>query len=498
MKKVLSIIISLALVIGMVPFCWGAEGFADVKTESNEGAAITKLYEAGIVNGFNDGLFHAERGLTRAQFCKMANKVFGFTEVGTETFRDVPATYWGATEISIAQKAGYIKGVGNGNFGPDRPLTREQVCIMLVRIIKPEPLEFTGTITDAVSEWAINDVKTALAYYMFTLEAGGKFRAQQAITRGEVSVVLARYLNTGSPIVKPDSEFVMAIKNLSRALDTISMTTMEKAVLSPLKECLNKAIAVADEGTVEVTKEYVAKTYANEIKKISEAYNALSQANKDAMRKKISPIASIDAATILYEIFLVESAPSSGGGGGGGGGGGDTAHNNTGDGGNNDGGNTGDDNTGDDNTGDNNNPGGDNNQGDNGDGEDDNEPPAPTPDRSEVVIAIEKVVNQITTMQEEDEYLFNSYEQTVIEPLMDCLNDVLDDAASGTKITKAYVKSEYGYSGGPIPTVKKAMKDLENLEKRDPTKPYWTKLKTTLGKLDPDATAVLEEYFLND
>ena len=492
MKKILSIIITLALVVGMMPFCWGAEGFSDVNAESIEGAAITKLYDAGVVNGFNDGLFHAERGLTRAQFCKMINKVFGFTEVGTETFKDVAATYWGATEISIAQKAGYIKGVGNGNFGPDRALTREQVCIMLVRIIQPEPIEFTGVITDAVSDWALDDVKTALAYYIFTLEDGGKFRAQQAITRGEVSVVLSRYLNSSTPIVKPDSEFVMAIKDLSRAFGTMEMTAVEKAVLNPLKACLDKAIAVADEGKVEVTEDYVKSTYANEIKKIGEAYNAMSEANASAMRAKISPIVSVKAAGVLYNLFLVESAPSSGGGGGGGG---DTENNNP-----------GDDNTGDTgNEGDNNNPGGENsgdnnNPGDGGNDDDNNhdEPPAPTPDRSEVVLAIEKVVSQITTMQEKDEYLFNSYELTVIEPLMDCLNDVLDDAAAGTKITKAYVKSEYGYYGGPIPTVKSAMKELENLEKRDPTKPYWTKLKTTLGKLDPDATTVLEEYFLND
>lgn len=480
MKKVLSIIVSLALIVSILPTCWGAAGFADVNAESIEGAAIAKLYDAGIVNGFNDGLFHAERGLTRAQFCKMANKVFGFTEVGSEHFNDVPATYWGATEISIAQKAGYIKGVGNGNFGPDRALTREQVCIMLVRIIKPEPLEFTGTITDAVSDWAIDDVKTALAYYMFTLENGGKFRAQQAITRGEVSVVLARYLNSSTPIVKPDSEFVMALKDLSRAFGNMQMTVAEKAVLNPLKECLDKAIAVADEGKVEVTESYIKANCAKELKAIGDAYNSMSKANADAMRKKISTAVSVKAATVLYDLFLVEAAPS---GGGGGGGGGDTGNNNTGD----------------DNTGDTGNEGntGDNNP-DGGDDEEDEDPPAPTPDRSEVVLAIEKVVNQITTMQEEDEYLFNSYELTVIEPLVDCLNDVLDDAKGGIKITKAYVKGEYGYYGGPIPTVKSAIRNLENLEKTDPTKPYWTKLKTTLGKLDPDATAVLEEYFLND
>ena len=103
MKKTLLSITSLLIVLCMTFSCFAAAGFADVKADTTEGAAINQLADAGIINGYLDGLFHAERSLTRAQFCKIANKVFGYTEKGTETFGDVPATYWGAEEISIAQ-----------------------------------------------------------------------------------------------------------------------------------------------------------------------------------------------------------------------------------------------------------------------------------------------------------------------------------------------------------------------------------------------------------
>ena len=38
---------------------------------------------------------------------------------------------------------------------------------------------------------------------------------------------------------------------------------------------------------------------------------------------------------------------------------------------------------------------------------------------------------------------FYSSELKIVNPLLECLYNVLDDAAAGTKITKAYVKSAY-------------------------------------------------------
>ncbi len=318
MKKLLSTAVSVLLVFCMICSCFAeAISFADVNADTVEGAAITKLAEAGIINGYPDNLFHAERSLTRAQFCKLANKVFGYTEIGTETFNDVPAKYWGATEISIAQKAGYIKGVGNGNFGPDRPLTREQVCVMLVRILGYQPLDFVAEISDPVSSWAEQDVKTALAYYIFSLEANGQFRAQKAITRGEVSVVLARYLTSSEPIVKPDSEFVMAIKDLSAAFAKLDLTAAETKVITPLKNCIDKAIALADAGT-DVTKEYIEKNYTSELQSIRAAYTAMSSSDSSAMKMKIAKLIDTKTAVVLYDAFLVvvtsENEGSSGGG----------------------------------------------------------------------------------------------------------------------------------------------------------------------------------------
>lgn len=436
MKKILALMLSFVLVVALLPFCWGANAFSDVDQKTVEGSAIAKLCEAGIVNGFNDGLFHAERGLTRAQFCKMANKVFGFTEVGTETFRDVPENYWGAKEISIAQKAGYIQGVGNNNFGPERALTREQVCIMLVRIIKPEPIEFTSTITDKVSDWALNDVKTALAYYMFSLESGGKFRAQEAITRGEVSVVLARYLNSNTPIVKPDSEYVLALKNLSTAFSKMQMTSAEEKVLIPVKTLLEKVITVADNGTTEVTKEYVDKTYATELKNIKKNFTSMNVTASKAMKNKIALLTTAEAAAVLYDTFLV--IESSGGGGGGGG-----------------------------------------SDGPSGD-------PAPTPDNSEEVQAVRIIKAQLENMKQNGK--FNSHQQKVILPLIECMSNVLDDAEEGVKITSEYIKREYS---GAIRKVQEEMDSLESIDDGF----YYAQLKATLVNGLSDEKYVLLDWF---
>lgn len=64
----------------------------------------------GFINGYEDGTFKPDNSMTRAEFVKIVNKVFGFTEKGTESFSDVNKEDWYYSDICIAVKVGYING----------------------------------------------------------------------------------------------------------------------------------------------------------------------------------------------------------------------------------------------------------------------------------------------------------------------------------------------------------------------------------------------------
>ena len=70
------------------------------------------------INGYEDNTFRPDDSMTRAEFVKLVNKVFGFTQEGTEDFTDVNKDDWFYNDICIVIKAGYIKGKLTDIFAP--------------------------------------------------------------------------------------------------------------------------------------------------------------------------------------------------------------------------------------------------------------------------------------------------------------------------------------------------------------------------------------------
>ncbi|MBQ4515853.1 MAG: S-layer homology domain-containing protein [Clostridia bacterium] len=105
--------------------------FSDVSASTQDGAAIYKLAEKGIINGNPDGTFAPESFVTRAQLCKMVNNIWGFTEMATEGFSDVTKDKWYYSYVLIGKKAGYINGYDDGTFKGDNFVTREQASAII-------------------------------------------------------------------------------------------------------------------------------------------------------------------------------------------------------------------------------------------------------------------------------------------------------------------------------------------------------------------------------
>lgn len=181
------------LIFSMIPLS-SALTFTDVNFETEEGKAVKALVEKEIISGYGDGRFGANDFLTRAQAVKIINKLFYYTVPGTESFTDVPSDSWYAGEVSIAVQAGYIKGYGNGLFGPDDTLTKEQLCVMLDNIMHFARLPMDITINDAVSPWAKDSIEKIISNRLAPLKEDGIFNATSYITRLEACTILAQFI----------------------------------------------------------------------------------------------------------------------------------------------------------------------------------------------------------------------------------------------------------------------------------------------------------------
>ncbi len=118
-----------------------AASFADVTATTPHASAIEALAALGIVNGVGSNAFAPSGTLTRAEFAKVVDVATGLGTAASllqnqkTQFSDVPAGKWFTGYIAIAAAKGYVKGYGNGKFGPDDPITYAEMLTVLVRAL---------------------------------------------------------------------------------------------------------------------------------------------------------------------------------------------------------------------------------------------------------------------------------------------------------------------------------------------------------------------------
>ena len=154
---------------------------------------IKQAMENGWIDTTN--IFRPNESITRAEFIKIVNRKFNFTEAEDITFTDVDKDAWYYEEVKKAVKAGYIKGNGDNTFEPNNPITREEVAVIITSIMnnKQENLEkiFWYKDYDMISSWATSSLEGAVSNgYMGVLDT--HLRPKDNITRAESVVTLQR------------------------------------------------------------------------------------------------------------------------------------------------------------------------------------------------------------------------------------------------------------------------------------------------------------------
>ncbi|GEM_PF-2108626 len=145
MKKVLSFILVLSMVLGSFGMAFAAPATSDIAGHLNE-KAILRLNKLGIVKGDDRG-FAPDSNITRAEFAVLVVRALGLegsanVAKGETQFTDVTMTNgydWATGAINVATRLGHIQGYGNGKFGPGDNIKYEDAITLLVRILGYEP-----------------------------------------------------------------------------------------------------------------------------------------------------------------------------------------------------------------------------------------------------------------------------------------------------------------------------------------------------------------------
>lgn len=170
--------------------------FTDVARTRWSYNEILHAYKSGLINGLTTTTFGPQKNATRAQLATMLYRMAGTPAVtDSSSFTDLTQD-WYMDAIAWAQQNGIIDGLGNGKFGPNKNITREQLVTMLYRMHKTPAA--SGTLdgfsdASAVSAWAKDAVQWAVECGILQ-GSNGKIKPKGNATREQVAAFLVRYM----------------------------------------------------------------------------------------------------------------------------------------------------------------------------------------------------------------------------------------------------------------------------------------------------------------
>lgn len=95
---------------------------------------VRYVYEKGIMDGHGADRFSPNAPLTRAMIVTILYRMDGSPAMsGASDFKDVDSNKWFAKAVAWAAANGIVNGYGSGLFGPNDPVTREQLAAILYR-----------------------------------------------------------------------------------------------------------------------------------------------------------------------------------------------------------------------------------------------------------------------------------------------------------------------------------------------------------------------------
>ena len=176
--------------------------FADVSGSVWFYNDVRYVYEKGIMDGTGADRFSPNAPLTRAMIVTILYRMAGSPSVsGSSDFTDVAAGKWFAKAVAWAAANGIVNGYGSGLFGPNDPVTREQLAAILYRYAVYGGMtavtleENLGGFADTaqLSAYAIQAMNWAVGQGLIN-GSGSNLVPKAQATRAQVAAIIHRYL----------------------------------------------------------------------------------------------------------------------------------------------------------------------------------------------------------------------------------------------------------------------------------------------------------------
>lgn len=181
-------------------------GFTDVPADAWYTDAVIWCQANGVMSGTSDITFSPDSALTRGMLATVLWRIEGSPVANyLMDFSDVAAGSSYAEAVRWASSERLMSGYGNGAFGVNDPVNRQQFAVILWRYAGSPVAETVETYADEsdVASWAEEAVRWARANGVISGKPENRFDPEGDTTRAQAAVILHHYLNpTGTDTAK--------------------------------------------------------------------------------------------------------------------------------------------------------------------------------------------------------------------------------------------------------------------------------------------------------
>ena len=166
------------------------------------------VYKNGLMLGTSKTLFSPHGMVTRGMMATILWRMEGsLAPKGENSFTDVEAGRWYADAITWTAENGIFAGYSKDKFGPDDPVTREQLTAIFYRYAdyKGYKLTVTGNLdkfedADKITDYAKTVMQWAVGNRLIKGKSETLLDPQGTATRAEISAMLHRFIEKAKPM----------------------------------------------------------------------------------------------------------------------------------------------------------------------------------------------------------------------------------------------------------------------------------------------------------
>ena len=180
----------------------GVNPFTDVSEKDWFYGDVMFVYENGLMLGTSKTLFSPYGTATRGMMATILWRMEGSpVPKGKNSFTDVEAGKWYADAITWTAENGIFAGYGKDKFGPDDPITREQLAAIFYRYADYKGYDLTvkGNLdkfkdADKITDYAKTAMQWAVGSGLVKGKSGNLLDPQGTATRAEIAAMLHRFI----------------------------------------------------------------------------------------------------------------------------------------------------------------------------------------------------------------------------------------------------------------------------------------------------------------